>query len=181
MEEEIIKELENDLDASIESLEGRLKKINAGRANPSMLDGVMVNYYGTPTPLKSLVTISVPEARQLLIKPFDKSSLASIEKGIFEANIGYTPTNDGECIRISIPPLTEDRRKELVKQAKATCEDSKVAIRNHRRDAIEMLKDADLPEDAEKRSEERVQTLIDKYNKKVDTILDAKTTDLMSV
>ena len=181
MEEEIIKELENDLDASIESLEGRLKKINAGRANPSMLDGVMVNYYGTPTPLKSLVTISVPEARQLLIKPFDKSSLASIEKGIFEADIGYTPTNDGECIRISIPPLTEDRRKELVKQAKATCEDSKVAIRNHRRDAIEMLKDADLPEDVEKRSEERVQTLIDKYNKKVDTILDSKTTDLMSV
>ena len=147
MEEEIIKELENGLDASIESLEGRLKKINAGRANPSMLDGVMVNYYGTPTPLKSLVTISVPEARQLLIKPFDKSSLASIEKGIFEADIGYTPTNDGECIRISIPPLTEDRRKELVKQAKATCEDSKVAIRNHRRDAIEMLKDADLPEE----------------------------------
>ncbi len=146
-----------------------------------MLDGVMVNYYGSPTPLKSLVTISVPEARQLLIKPFDKSSLSSIEKGIFEADLGYTPNNDGECIRIIVPPLTEDRRKELVKQAKATSEDAKVAIRNQRRDAIEMLKDADLPEDIEKRSEERIQTLVDKYNKKIDAILDEKTKDLMSV
>ena len=181
MEEEIISEFEKDLNTSIESLEGRLKKISAGRANPSMLDGVMVNYYGSPTPLKSLVTISVPEARQLLIKPFDKSSLSSIEKGIFEADLGYTPNNDGECIRIIVPPLTEDRRKELVKQAKATSEDAKVAIRNQRRDAIEMLKDADLPEDIEKRSEERIQTLVDKYNKKIDAILDEKTKDLMSV
>lgn len=181
MEEEIINEFEKDLNTSIESLEGRLKKISAGRANPSMLDGVMVNYYGSPTPLKSLVTISVPEARQLLIKPFDKSSLSSIEKAIFEADLGYTPNNDGECIRIIVPPLTEDRRKELVKQAKSTSEDAKVAIRNQRRDAIEMLKDADLPEDIEKRSEERIQTLVDKYNKKIDTILDEKTKDLMSV
>ena len=181
MEEEIINEFEKDLNTSIESLEGRLKKISAGRANPSMLDGVMVNYYGSPTPLKSLVTISVPEARQLLIKPFDKSSLSSIEKAIFEADLGYTPNNDGECIRIIVPPLTEDRRKELVKQAKSTSEDAKVAIRNQRRDAIEMLKDLDLPEDIEKRSEERIQTLVDKYNKKIDTILDEKTKDLMSV
>ena len=141
----------------------------------------MVSYYGTPTPLKSLVTISVPEARQLLIKPFDKSSLASIEKGIFEADIGYTPTNDGECIRITIPPLTEDRRRELVKQAKATCEEGKVAVRNQRRDTLELLKDSDLPEDTLKRCEERVQEIVDKYNKKIDSILEEKTTDLMSV
>ncbi len=181
MEDEIIKSFESDLNQSIESLEGRLKKISAGRANPAILDGVMVSYYGTPTPLKSLVTISVPEARQLLIKPFDKSSLASIEKGIFEADIGYTPTNDGECIRISIPPLTEDRRRELVKQAKATCEEGKVAIRNQRRDTLELLKDSDLPEDTLKRCEERVQEIVDKYNKKIDSILESKTTDLMSV
>ncbi len=181
MEDEIIKSFESDLDQSIESLEGRLKKISAGRANPAILDGVMVSYYGTPTPLKSLVTISVPEARQLLIKPFDKSSLASIEKGIFEADIGYTPTNDGECIRISIPPLTEDRRRELVKQAKATCEEGKVSVRNQRRDTLELLKDSDLPEDTLKRCEERVQEIVDKYNKKIDSILESKTTDLMSV
>ena len=181
MEEEIIKEFENDLKASIESLEGRLKKINAGRANPSILDGVMVNYYGTPTSLKSLVTISVPEARLLLIKPFDKSSLASIEKAIFEADIGYTPTNDGEYIRISIPPLTEDRRKELVKQAKATCEEGKVAVRNHRRDAMEMIKNEKLPEDITNKAEDRIQTLVDKYNKIIDEILEEKTKDLMSV
>ncbi len=181
MEEEIIKSFESDLNQSIESLEGRLKKISAGRANPAILDGVMVSYYGTPTPLKSLVTISVPEARLLLIKPFDKSSLASIEKAIFEADLGYTPTNDGECIRISIPPLTEDRRRDLVKQAKATCEEGKVAIRNQRRDTMELLKDSELPEDSLKRAEERVQTVVEKYNKKIDSILDDKTKDLMSV
>ena len=98
----------------------------------------MVDYYGSPTPLKSLVTISIPEARQLMLKPFDKSSLSSIEKAIFEADLGYTPNNDGECIRIIIPALTEDRRRELVKQAKAICEDGKVSIRNNRRDASDL-------------------------------------------
>ena len=181
METEIIKELENSFKASIESLEGRLKKINAGRANPSILDGVMVNYYGSPTPLKSLVTISIPEARQLMIKPFDKSSLSSIEKAIFEADLGYTPNNDGECIRIIIPALTEERRKELVKQAKSTCEDGKVALRNQRRDAIDMLKMEKLPEDVLKGATDRIQDLTDKYNKIIDEVLDNKTKDLMSV
>lgn len=181
METEIIKELENSFKASIESLEGRLKKINAGRANPSILDGVMVNYYGSLTPLKSLVTISIPEARQLMIKPFDKSSLSSIEKAIFEADLGYTPNNDGECIRIIIPALTEERRKELVKQAKSTCEDGKVALRNQRRDAIDMLKMEKLPEDVLKGATDRIQDLTDKYNKIIDEVLDSKTKDLMSV
>ena len=131
METEIINDLEISLKKVLESLEERFKKINAGRANPSMLDGVMVNYYGSLTPLKSLVTISVPEARQLLIKPFDKSSLSSIEKAIFEADLGFTPNNDGETIRIIIPMLTEDRRKELVKQAKTVSDENKVSIRNH--------------------------------------------------
>ena len=181
METEIINELEINFKKTIENLEARLKKINAGRANPSILDGVMVNYYGSLTPLKSLVTISIPEARQLQIKPFDKSSLASIEKAIFEADLGYTPNNDGECIRIIIPALTEERRKELVKQAKAEGEDSKVGIRNQRRDAIELLKDEKLPEDTLKGATDRIQTLTDKYNKMVDEIIDNKAKDLMSV
>ena len=181
METEILNDLENNLKKSIESLDGRLKKISAGRANPAILDSVMVGYYGSPTPLKSLVTISIPEARQLMLKPFDKSSLSNIEKAIFEADLGYTPNNDGECIRIIIPALTEERRRELVKQAKAICEDSKVSIRNNRHDAIEMLKDADLPEDVEKRSEERVQESVNKYNKIVDEKLEEKTKDLMTV
>ena len=181
METEIINELEINFKKSIESLEGRLKKISAGRANPSILDGVMVNYYGSPTPLKTLVTISIPEARQLMIKPFDKSSLSSIEKAIFEADLGYTPNNDGECIRIIIPALTEDRRRELVKQAKSICEETRVSLRNQRRDAIELLKDLKLPEDVLKGATDRIQVLIDKYNKSVDEILDNKTKDLMSV
>ena len=181
METEILKELESNLKASIESLEGRLKKISAGRANPAILDGVMVEYYGSPTPLKSLVTISIPEARQLMLKPFDKSSLSSIEKAIFEADLGYTPNNDGECIRIIIPTLTEERRRELVKQAKAMCEDAKVSIRNNRRDAIEMLGEAELPEDTLKRSEERVQEEVNKYNKIVEEKLEEKTKDLMTL
>jgi len=181
METEILEDLDLELKKSIESLESRLKKISAGRANPAILDGVMVDYYGSPTPLKSLVTISIPEARQLMLKPFDKSSLSSIEKAIFEADLGYTPNNDGECIRIIIPALTEDRRRELVKQAKSVCEDAKVSIRNNRRDAIEMLKGAELPEDIEKRSEERVQESVNKYNKIVDEKLEEKTKDLMTV
>ena len=181
METEILDDLENNLKRSIESLNERLKKINAGRANPGILDGVMVNYYGSLTPLKSLVTISVPEARQLLIKPFDKSSLANIEKAIFEANLGYTPNNDGECIRIVIPNLTEDRRRELVKQAKTICEEAKVSVRNNRRDAIELLKDSDLPEDNEKVLEDKIQDLVNKYNKNIEEILDNKTKDLMTV
>ncbi|MCI5701401.1 MAG: ribosome recycling factor [Erysipelotrichaceae bacterium] len=181
METEIINELEAGLKKVLVSLEEKFKHINAGRANPSMLDGVMVNYYGSMTPLKSLTTISVPEARQLLIKPFDRSSLSAIEKAIFEANLGFTPTNDGETIRITIPMLTEDRRKELVKQAKTISEENKVSIRNQRRDAIELLKEAKLPEDTLKNAEERIQDLVNEYNKLVDNMLDNKTKDLMSV
>ena len=181
METEIINELEAGLKKVLVSLEEKFKHINAGRANPSMLDGVMVNYYGSMTPLKSLTTISVPEARQLLIKPFDRSSLSAIEKAIFEANLGFTPNNDGETIRIVIPMLTEDRRKELVKQAKTISEENKVSIRNQRRDAIELLKEAKLPEDTLKNAEEKIQDLVNEYNKLVDNMLEAKTKDLMSV
>ena len=181
MEDEILLEVEEKMENAINALENRFKTVRTGRANPSSLDGVKVNYYGTPTPLKQLATISVPEARQLLIKPFDKSCLSGIEKGIYEADLGYTPNNDGETIRIVIPDLTEDRRKELVKQVKAMCEDAKVAIRNARRDGMDDVKKAEFAEDVEKGLEDDVQELVNKYNKKAEDLTKEKETDLMSV
>ncbi len=181
MEEEILLEVEEKCEKAVLSLDERFKTVRTGRANPSSLDKVMVNYYGVSTPLRSLANITVPEARQLLIKPFDKGSLAGIEKGIYEANLGFTPNNDGETIRIVIPDLTEERRKELVKQVKAMSEDAKVAIRNARRDGLDMLKDAKLPEDEEKHCENEIQELVNKYNKKVEDELEIKEKDLMSV
>ena len=181
MEDEILLEVEEKMENAINALENRFKTVRTGRANPSSLDGVKVNYYGTPTPLKQLATISVPEARQLLIKPFDKSCLSGIEKGIYEADLGYTPNNDGETIRIVIPDLTEDRRKELVKQVKAMCEDAKVAIRNARRDGMDDVKKAEFAEDVEKGLEDDIQELVNKYNKKAEDLTKEKETDLMSV
>ena len=131
----IMLELTDKMDKAIESLEKRFATVRAGRANPSSLDGIMVEYYGSMTPLKQLATIAVPEARQLLIKPFDKGALKDIEKAILASNLGYNPGNDGETIRIVIPELTEERRRELVKQVKALAEDSKVTVRNLRREA----------------------------------------------
>ena len=181
MEDEILLETEEKMENAISALENRFKTVRTGRANPSSLDGVKVNYYGVPTPLKQLATISVPEARQLLIKPFDKSCLSNIEKGIYEADLGYTPNNDGETIRIVIPDLTEDRRKELVKQVKAMCEDAKVAIRNARRDGMDDVKKAEFSEDVEKQMEDDIQELVNKYNKQAEDMTKEKENDLMSV
>ena len=181
MEDEILLEVEEKMGNAIEALESRFKTVRTGRANPSSLDGVKVNYYGTPTPLKQLATISVPEARQLLIKPFDKNCLSGIEKGIYEADLGYTPNNDGETIRIVIPDLTEDRRRELVKQVKAMCEDAKVAIRNARHDAMDDVKKAEFSEDVEKQMEDDIQKLVNDYNKKAEDLTKEKENDLMSV
>ena len=147
--EDIILSTEEKMMLSIEALENRFLNVRAGRANPSMLDGVMVEYYGTPTPIKSLANISIPEARQLSIKPFDRSCLGAIEKAIFEANLGVTPNNNGEVIFIVIPPLTEDRRRELVKQVKQIAEEGKIALRNIRQDANKALENLELPEDEE--------------------------------
>ena len=181
MEEEILIELESKMEKAIESLEGRFKTVRTGRANPSSLDPVMVNYYGSMTPLRQLANVSVPEARQLLIKPFDRSCLAAIEKGIYEANLGYTPNNDGESIRIVIPPLTEERRRELVKQVKAISEEGKVSIRNIRRDGLDMVKKAEVSEDVKKNLENEIQDLVNEYNKKIDEMTKEKENDLMSV
>jgi len=181
MEEEILLEVETGCENAILNLSERFKTVRTGRANPSSLDKVMVNYYGAPTPLRQLANITVPEARQLLIKPFDKSCLSNIEKGIYEADLGYTPNNDGETIRIIIPDLTEDRRRELVKQVKAMMEDAKVSIRNARRDGIDLVKKNEFPEDVEKKLEEDIQEIVNKYNKKAEEELEIKEKDLMSV
>lgn len=181
MEDEILLETETMMEDSIANLEQRFTKVRTGRANPSLLDGVMVEYYGAPTPLRQLANVSVPEARQLCIKPFDRSCLGNIEKAIFEANLGLTPTNDGENVRITIPPLTEDRRRELVKQVKGMAEECKIAIRNARHDGLESVKKAELPEDQAKNVEDEIQELVNKYNKKVEDLTKDKETELMTV
>ena len=179
--DDILLNTEEKMDATINSLENKFTNVRAGRANPSMLDGINVEYYGTPTPLKQLANISVPEARQLMIKPFDKSILGGIEKAIFEANLGITPNNNGECIFLVIPALTEDRRKELVKQVKSLAEEGRIALRNIRQDANTAIKNLKLPEDEEKYGNEEVQELINKYNKVIDEKLKEKETDLMTI
>ena len=181
MNETIISLAKEKMNKSIESYEQRLKTVRAGRANPSSLDGIVVSYYGSMTPLKQLATISVPEATQLLIKPFDKGCLKDIEKAIFESNLGYTPNNDGESIRIVIPALTEERRKELTKQVKAMAEDAKVSIRNARHDGLDEAKKQELPEDLEKQVEKDIQDLVNQYNKKIEEILKEKEQELLTV
>lgn len=172
---------EQKMQKAIENLESRLVTIRAGRANPAMLSKVMVSYYGTPTPIQSVANITVPDAKQLMIKPFDRSSLKDIEKAINEANLGIAPVNNGEVIILPMPELTEDRRREYVKQAKALCEDAKVALRNIRQDANNEIKKMELPEDEEKLELEDVQELIQKYNKIVDEKGKEKETELMSI
>lgn len=179
--DEILLNAEEKMESTINSLEYKFTNVRAGRANPGMLDGITVEYYGTETPLKQLANISVPEARQLMIKPFDRGILGGIEKAIFEANLGITPNNNGECIFLVIPPLTEDRRKELVKQVKALAEEARIALRNIRQEANTGLKNLKLPEDTEKEGNEEVQELINKYNKIVDEKLKLKEQDLMTI
>jgi len=179
--ETIIKNTESKMQSATTNLEQRFTNVRAGRANPSMLDGVMVSYYGVPTPIKSLANISVPEARQLMIKPFDRGVLGDIEKAIFEANLGVTPNNNGECVFIVIPALTEERRKEFVKQVKQMAEEAKIALRNIRQDANTSLKNLKLPEDEEKRGNERVQNLINDYNKVIEEKLKEKEKELMTI
>ena len=179
--EEILLECETRMEEAITNLEKRFLNVRAGRANPSMLDGITVDYYGVSTPLKQLANISVPEARQLSIKPFDKGILGDIEKAIFEANIGVTPNNNGEVIFLVIPALTEERRKELVKQVKQIAEEGKIALRNIRQDANNDIKKEKLPEDIEKSANEEVQDLINKYNKEIEEKLSKKTDELMTI
>lgn len=181
MNSEIINLTEEKMNKTLENLDHRFATVRAGRANPSSLDGITADYYGSPTPLKQLATISVPEARQLLIKPFDRSCLGAIEKAIFESNLGYTPNNDGETIRIIIPVLTEERRKELTKQVHAMAEEAKVSVRNIRRDSNEDIEKQEISEDEQKGLQNQVQDLVNKYNKLIDEKTKEKENELMTV
>ncbi len=179
------KTLEERIARSIELLKEDLNTVRAGRANPALLDKVMVDYYGSPTPLKNLSNISVPDPRTLLITPFDPKSIGDIEKGINIADIGITPTNDGKVVRLVIPQLTEERRKELTKTTKKMGEDAKVAIRNLRRDANDHLKkaqkDGEMTEDDLKKELDAVQKKTDKAVKDIDDIIAAKDKEILEV
>lgn len=178
----ILNETENKMKEAVLTMEKRFTNVRAGRANPAILDGVMVTYYGSATPLKSLATISIPEARQLMIKPFDRSSLNDIEKGIYEANIGLTPNNNGECIILNIPALTEETRKEYVKQVKQIAEDGKINLRGIRQDSNnDIKKNEDLTEDEKDNLMDDVQELINKYNKIIDEKEKEKEKELLTV
>lgn len=187
MEEDInlqIEMTEEGMSDALEHLKKELLKLRTGKASTAMFSDLMVQYYGSPTPLNQVANVSTSDARTIVIQPWEKSMLAPIERAIFEANLGLTPQNDGELVRIMIPPLTEERRKQLVKKAKALGEDTKVSIRNGRRDAMEAIKKGvkdGYPEDAGKRREDEVQKMTDKFSNKVDAIIDAKEKDIMTI
>ena len=164
----------------IETLDKRLSQVRAGRANPGMLSGVFFEAYGSVVPLNNVANINIPEARQIMIKPFDRSLIKEIEKGINESNLGLTPNNNGEMIILTLPELTEDRRREYVKLAKTIGEEAKIAIRNARQEANETIKKDKLPEDEEKSYLEEVQNLTNKYNKVIDEKVKDKENELMS-
>lgn len=172
---------ESKMKKTLESVKERLISIRAGRANPALVTGIMVDYYGTPTPVQSLANITVPEARQLLIKPFDRSCVKDIEKAILEANIGINPTNNGEMVILTIPELTEERRREYVKMAKNIGEEGKVALRNIRQEDKEEILKAKYPEDEEKLMLDDLQETINKYTKLIDEEIKIKEEELMKV
>jgi ribosome recycling factor len=172
------------MEKAIDHLETVLSKIRTGRASAQILESVFVEYYGSNSPINQLANITTPDARTIVVQPWDKSSLQLIEKAIINANLGFNPSNDGDIIRINVPPLTEERRKELVKMAKSETEDSKVSLRNARRDANERLRKLvkeGLAEDIAKDTEAKVQDLTNKYTAKVDDILAAKEKEILTV
>lgn len=180
----IYDELKSSNNKSIVHLENELLKIRAGKAAPSMLNGVMVEYYGNPTPIQQVANISTPDARTITVQPWEKSMINDISKGILNSNLGLNPQNNGEQIIISVPPLTEERRKDLAKKAKAEGEHAKVGIRNNRKDAIDMvkmLKGDGLSEDLQKDAEEAIQQITNGFIKKVDDLLELKEKDIMTI
>ncbi len=181
----INEELKSNMQRSVDFFKDELSTIRAGRANPRILDKVMVEYYGTETPITQTSNISTPEPRLIQVKPFDVNTLADIEKAINAANLGFNATNDGKVIRIAMPVLTEERRKELVKQVKAMGEEAKVAIRNQRRTAIDEVKklekENDMTEDDLKRAEKDIQKMTDDFGKKVDELLEQKEKEILEI
>lgn len=174
-------DVKNKMNKVIENLENRFVTIRAGRANPNILNGIMVDYYGTPTPIQSLATISIPEARVLSIKPFDKLSLKNMEKAIYEANLGIAPTNNGEVIMLTVPELTGETRKDYVRQASSMAEEAKIALRNVRQDENNKIKKSEMTDDEKDMCLEIVQDLINKYNKIVEEKFKEKETELTSI
>ena len=185
MTEDVLKDLRDRIEKTVDDLRKGLARIRTGRANTAMLEGVRVNYYGTPTPLSGVASVNVPEPRLITIKPWDKSVLRDIEKAIAEANLGFNPMNDGEMIRLPIPPLTEERRKEIAKLAGKYAEQQKIAVRNVRRDANDDLKKAEkdgvISQDEQKRMEAEVQKFTDEAVKRVDEALKTKEQEIMQV
>lgn len=182
---ELIKKTEEKMSKSIDALDREYKSVRAGRANAAVLDRVMVDYYGVPTPVQQMAAISVPEARTLLIAPWDKSTLKDIEKAILTSEIGINPQNDGTSIRLNFPPLTEERRKEIVKDIRKKGEDAKVAVRNQRRDALDKLKalkkNNTITEDDESNGEKKIQNLTDKFCKEIDELASIKEKEIMEI
>ena len=169
---------------TVDFLEESLANIRAGKASVNVLNGVFVEYYGSQTPVSGVASVTVPDAKTILIQPWDKNMIRPIEKAIIDSNIGLTPSNNGEHIRLSIPPLTEDRRKELVKQSKNEVEHARISLRNARRDAVEAFKKAvkeGMPEDESKDGEAQVQKLLEKYSKLADTAFEKKEKEIMTV
>lgn len=185
MSEAIIKDIQQKMDQAIQSFQKNLATVRAGRANPAILNSVMVDYYGATTPLNQLATITAPEARMILVTPFDKSSIGDIEKGIQKADLGLAPSSDGNIVRIVIPPLTEERRKELVKVVGKFAEESKVQVRNIRRDANDQLKknekDSEITEDELRQYQNDVQAETDKFIGQIDSLVEAKEAEIMEV
>ncbi|MDR2449068.1 MAG: ribosome recycling factor [Prevotellaceae bacterium] len=169
---------------ALEHLEAAMLTVRAGKANPAIFNAVMVDYYGAPTPLPQVSSITSPDAKTLFIQPWDKNMIAPIEKAIMAANLGFTPQNNGEHVRINVPPLTEERRKELVKQVRAEGETARISIRNARRDGVDLVKKYQkdgLPEDVAKDTEGEIQKLTDQFNKKADEVLERKEKEIMTV
>ncbi len=187
MEDQIIdlkKKFEENLNNTINFLNKELVKIRTGKAHPSLFDGIKIDYYGNPTPLNQIANINIPDAKTIVIQPWDKSVLSFIEKAILNANLGFTPINNGEIIRINIPQLTEERRKEYVKLAKMEGEKAKVSIRNIRREFLEKLKKLEkegIPEDEIKKSEKEFQDIVDNAMKQIDSLIELKEKEILQI
>lgn len=184
MEEEIkfiVDSTKEAMDAAILHLEKKLANIRAGKASPAMLNGVMVDYYGSPTPLSQVANVNTPDGMTITIQAWEKSLIPEIEKGIHAANLGFNPMNNGESVIINVPPLTEERRRDLAKQAKAECEDAKIGVRNDRKNANNDIKELDISEDLKKNLEIDIQQLTDAHINKIDAIFSNKEAEIMKV
>jgi ribosome recycling factor len=185
MSQETVNHAKEKMEASLKALQNELGKLRTGRASLAVLDNIRVDYYGTPTPINQVASLAIPEARLITVQPWESNLIPAIEKAILEANIGLTPASDGKIVRLPVPKLTEDRRKDIVKQVKTMGEEARVSIRHVRRDAMDVLKklksDSKISEDEQKRTQDSVQKITDEYIAKVDGILAKKEEDIMTV